>query len=129
VSAPDGVMPRPLAGLRVLDLTHMLAGPYCTWLLGGLGADVIKVEVPGRGDFTRTVAPFLDGQSLYFLSVNRNKRSLTLNLKAERGRAVFRRLVERADVLVENNRPGVMDRLGLGYDALDARARRPQPFL
>ena len=108
----------PLAGLRVLDLTHMLAGPYCTWLLGGLGADVVKIEVPGRGDFTRTVAPLLDGQSLYFLSVNRNKRSLTLNLKDPRGVALFRRLAERADVLVENNRAGVMDRLGLGYDAL-----------
>ena len=116
----SAVTPLPLAGLRVLDLTHMLAGPYCTWLLGSLGADVVKVEVPGRGDFTRTVAPFHDGQSVYFLSVNRSKRSLTLNLKDPRGAALFRRLAERADVLVENNRAGVMDRLGLGPDALAA---------
>jgi crotonobetainyl-CoA:carnitine CoA-transferase CaiB-like acyl-CoA transferase len=110
----------PLAGLRVVDCTHMLAGPYCTWVLGALGADVIKVEMPGRGDFTRGVAPFLDGQSIYFLSVNRNKRSLTLNLKAEAGKALFRRLVETADVLVENNRPGVMARLGFDYLRLAA---------
>lgn len=109
-----------LAGLRVIDCTHMLAGPYCTWILGGLGADVIKVEMPGRGDFTRGVAPFLDGQSIYFLSVNRNKRSLTLNLKTEQGQALFRRLVETADVLVENNRPGVMARLGCDYAQLAA---------
>lgn len=110
----------PLAGLRVIDCTHMLAGPYCTWILGGLGADVIKVEMPGRGDFTRRVAPFLDGQSIYFLSVNRNKRSLTLNLKTEQGQALLRRLVETADVLVENNRPGVMARLGCDYAELAA---------
>ncbi len=110
----------PLAGLRVVDCTHMLAGPYCTWILGGLGADVIKVEMPGRGDFTRGVAPFLDGQSIYFMSVNRNKRSLTLNLKSEQGKALFRRLVETADVLVENNRPGVMARLGFDYPRLAA---------
>ena len=109
-----------LAGLRVIDCTHMLAGPYCTWLLGWLGADVVKVEMPGRCDFTRGVAPFLDGQSIYFLSVNRNKRSLTLNLKTEQGQALFRRLVETADVLVENNRPGVMARLGQGYTQLAA---------
>ncbi|MGH7267589.1 MAG: CaiB/BaiF CoA transferase family protein [Candidatus Rokuibacteriota bacterium] len=108
----------PLAGLRVVDCTHMLAGPYCTWLLGALGADVVKVEVPGRGDFTRSVAPFLDGQSVYFLSVNRNKRSLTLDLKSEQGKALFLRLVRTADVLVENNRPGVMARLGLDYERL-----------
>jgi len=98
----------------------MLAGPYCTWILGGLGADVIKVEMPGRGDFTRGVAPFLDGQSIYFMSVNRNKRSLTLNLKTDPGKALFRRLVETADVLVENNRPGVMARLGFDYGRLAA---------
>lgn len=110
----------PLAGLRVVDCTHMLAGPYCTWLLGGLGADVVKVEMPGRGDFTRGVAPFLDGESIYFLSVNRNKRSLTLNLKTDPGKALFLRLVETADVLVENNRPGVMARLGFDYARLAA---------
>src|SRR5260370_35593041 len=81
----------PLAGLRVIDCTHMLAGPYCTWVLGGLGADVIKVEKPARGDFTRGVAPFLDGQRIYFMSVNRNKRGVTLDLKTEPGKGLFRR--------------------------------------
>ncbi|HTM73764.1 MAG TPA: CoA transferase, partial [Pseudolabrys sp.] len=71
----------PLSGVKVIDLTHMLAGPYCTWLLGALGADVIKVEMPGRGDFTRSIAPFANERSVYFCSVNRNKRSITLNLK------------------------------------------------
>ena len=108
----------PLAALRVLDLTHMLAGPYCTWVLGALGAEVIKVEVPGRGDFTRSVAPFLDDKSIYFLSVNRNKRSVTLNLKHPAGRAALLRLAERADIFVENNRPGAMARLGLDYAAV-----------
>ncbi len=115
---PVGEDSGPLAGLRVVDLTHMLAGPYCTWLLGGLGAEVIKVEMPGRGDSSRGVAPFLNGESIYFLSVNRNKRGLTLTLKRDRGREIFRRLVGTADVLVENYRPGVIDRLGLGYPEL-----------
>jgi len=108
----------PLAGLRVLDLTHMLAGPYCTWLLGSLGADITKVEQPGHGDFTRSVAPFADEQSIYFMSVNRNKRSVTLNLKHPLGRDVLLRMVRRADIFVENNRPGVMARLGLDYEEL-----------
>jgi CoA:oxalate CoA-transferase len=108
----------PLAGLRVLDLSHMLAGPYCTWLLGALGADVTKVEMPGDGDFTRSIAPFAGGASIYFSSVNRNKRSITLNLKQPAGRAAVLRLAERADVFVENNRPGVMERLGLDYQTI-----------
>ncbi len=108
----------PLAGLRVLDLSHMLAGPYCTWLLGALGADVTKVEMPGEGDFTRSIAPFAGGASIYFSSVNRNKRSITLNLKQPAGRAAVLRLAERADVFVENNRPGVMQRLGLDYQTI-----------
>ena len=108
----------PVAGIRVLDLTHMLAGPYCTWMLGALGAQIIKVERPGQGDFTRSIAPFADGQSIYFMSVNRNKRGITLDLKREAGRAVLLRLAARADVLVENNRPGVMERLGLDYQAV-----------
>ena len=108
----------PLAGLKVVDVTHMLAGPYCTWLLGSLGADVVKVEHPERGDFTRSIAPHREGMSLYFASVNRNKRSLGLDLKKQDGKAVMRRLVASADILVENNRPGVMERLGLGYAAL-----------
>ncbi|MBE2278117.1 MAG: CoA transferase [Rhodobacteraceae bacterium] len=108
----------PLAGITVLDVTHMLSGPYCTWILGALGADVIKIERPGAGDFTRIVAPFHGEDSIYFLSVNRNKRSITVNLKSEEGKDLFRRLAARADVLVENNRAGVMDRLGLGAEAM-----------
>ncbi|MBP2314323.1 CaiB/BaiF CoA transferase family protein [Azospirillum soli] len=110
----------PLAGVRVVDLTHMLAGPYSTWLLGALGADVIKIERPGKGDFTRVIAPFSDEESIYFLSVNRNKRSLTLNLKEEKGKEIFKKIVSTCDVLVENNRAGAMDRLGLGYADLKA---------
>jgi CoA:oxalate CoA-transferase len=108
----------PMADLRVLDLTHMLAGPYCTWVLGALGAEVTKVEMPRQGDFTRSIAPFSDEQSIYFMSVNRNKRSVTLNLKQASGRAALLRMVERADVFVENNRSGVMRRLGLDYQAV-----------
>lgn len=108
----------PLAGIRVIDLTHMLSGPYCTWLLGALGADVVKVERPRSGDFTRIIEPMVDDESLYFLSVNRNKRSVTLNLKDPKGKALLIKLVKNADVLVENNRAGVMDRLGLGKDDL-----------
>lgn len=109
----------PLSGVRIIDLTHMLAGPYCTWLLGALGADVIKVEMPKRGDFTRATAPFLGDVSIYFASVNRNKRSVTLNLKDPLGREALLRLAKGADVLVENNRPGVMARLKLDYAALE----------
>ena len=108
----------PLAGVRVLDLTHMLAGPYCTWLLGALGAEVTKVEMPGEGDFTRSIAPFAGGASIYFASVNRNKRSIALDLKQPAGRTALLRLAERADVFAENNRPGVMERLGLDYEAV-----------
>ena len=115
--ATDGAS-APLSGITVLDVTHMLAGPYCTWILGALGAEVIKVEMPGRGDFTRRIAPFSHGESLYFLSVNRNKRSIALDLKSPEGKEVFRRLAAKADILVENNRAGVMTRLGLDYTAL-----------
>jgi CoA:oxalate CoA-transferase len=96
----------------------MLAGPYCTWVLGALGAEVIKVEMPDRGDFTRGVAPFSGSESIYFLSVNRNKRSITLNLKHPMGRTTILRLAERADIFVENSRPGAMGRLGLDYQAV-----------
>ncbi len=115
---------RPLDGLRVLDLTRVLSGPYCTMLLGDLGAEVIKVERPGDGDDTRAFAPPFQGdQSAYFLSINRNKKSITLDLKSERGKEVLWRLVDVSDVLVENFRPGAMDRLSFGYEAI--RARRP----
>ena len=115
---------RPLEGIRVLDLSRVLSGPYCTMLLGDLGAQVIKVERPGEGDDTRAFAPPFQGdQAAYFLSINRNKKSITLDMKSERGREIFWRLVELSDVLVENFRPGAMERLGFGYDAV--RARRP----
>ena len=110
----------PLDGLKVIDLTRVLAGPFCTMLLGDMGADVIKIEEPGAGDDTRGWAPFIDGQSSYFLGVNRNKRSLALNLKSPDGPNVLRRLAREADVLVENFRPGTLDRLGVGYAALSA---------
>jgi len=116
---------RPLDGLTVVDLTRALAGPYCTMMLADLGARVIKVETPDRGDDTRGWGPpFYEGESAYFLSINRNKQSLTLNLKDSRGRDLLLRLARRADVLVENFRPGAMDRLGLGYAALHDQVPR-----
>jgi crotonobetainyl-CoA:carnitine CoA-transferase CaiB-like acyl-CoA transferase len=115
---------RPLDAIRVLDLTRVLSGPYCTMLLGDLGAEVIKVERPGEGDDTRAFAPPFQGdQAAYFLSINRNKKSITLDMKSERGKEILWRLVDLSDVLVENFRPGAMERLGFGYEAV--RARRP----
>ena len=113
-------MPGPLDGIKVLDLTRVLAGPYATMLLGDLGADVIKIEQPGTGDESRNFGPFKNGFSLYFMSVNRGKRSLTLNLKSERGQNIFKQLLAHTDVLVENFRPGTMEKLGLDYDTLKA---------
>jgi formyl-CoA transferase len=108
-----------LAGIRVLDLTRVLAGPYCTMFLGDLGAEVVKIEQPGVGDDTRGWGPpFADGESAYFLCVNRNKKSLTVDLKSPEGISLVRQLAERADVLIENFRPGTMERFGLGYDRL-----------
>ena len=115
---------RPLEGIRILDLTRVLSGPYCTMLLGDLGAEVIKVERPGEGDDTRAFAPPFQGdQAAYFLSINRNKKSITLDMKSERGKEILWRLVDLSDVLVENFRPGAMERLGFGYEVV--RARRP----
>jgi len=115
----------PLEGLLVVDLTRALAGPYCTMMLADLGARVIKVETPDGGDDTRGWGPpFLEGESAYFMSINRNKESLTLNLKDEQGQELLWRLLARADVLVENFRPGTMDRLGFGYEAVRARLPR-----
>ena len=111
-------MAGPLDGMKVLDLTRVLAGPYATMLLGDLGAEVIKIEQPGTGDESRNFGPFKNGFSLYFMSVNRGKQSVTLNLKTERGQAVFKRLLKQTDVLVENFRPGTMEKLGLDYDTL-----------
>ncbi|HSU15739.1 CoA transferase [Longimicrobium sp.] len=117
--------PAPLAGLRVLDLSRVLAGPLCTMVLGDLGADVVKVERPGTGDDTRTWGPpWAQGpagrEAAYYLCVNRNKRSLAADLKTEEGREIVRRLAADADVVVENFAPGTMERAGLGYDALAA---------
>jgi CoA:oxalate CoA-transferase len=114
----------PLAGLVVVDLTRVLAGPYCTLLLADLGARVIKIERPGGGDDARHVGPFVAGRSAYFLSLNRGKESLALDLREPADRAVFERLLARADVLVENFRPGVMERLGYGAEELRARFPR-----
>ena len=115
----------PLDGLVVVDFTRVLSGPYCTMQLGDMGARVIKIEQPGRGDDTRAWGPpFVGAESAYFLSINRNKESLTLDLKNPAARPVLDRLLDRADVVVENFRPGTMDRLGLGYEALAARHPR-----
>src|SRR3954464_9619187 len=111
-------MPGTLSGTRVVDLTRAPAGQYCTLLLGDMGADVIKIELPGTGDETRQWGPpFVAGESSYFMSVNRNKRSVTLDLKSAVGLEALGRLIQSADVLVENFRPGTMDRLGLGWEA------------
>ena len=109
-----------LDGVRVLDLTRILAGPYCTMLLGDLGADIIKVEVPGRGDDTRQWGPSFTtgGESAYFLAANRNKRSLTLNLKSERGRSILGELIQQADILIENFRVGTLEKWDLSYEQL-----------
>src|SRR5262249_40390084 len=113
---PPRSMTGPLAGLRVLDFTQYVAGPYCTMLLRDLGAEVVKVERPGKGDQYRQQGPhFLHGESVTFLALNRNKQSLTLDLKAPRAREIVTRLVPTFDVLVENSRPGSMEELGLGY--------------
>jgi CoA:oxalate CoA-transferase len=114
----------PLSGITVVDLSRVLAGPYCTLVLADLGARVIKVEAPGTGDDSRAYGPFVSGKSAYFMSLNRGKESIALDLKAEAGREVFEGLLERADVLVENFRAGTLDKLGYGWDALHARHPR-----
>ena len=112
---------KALEGIRVLDLTRALAGPFCTLMLGDHGADVIKIEIPVTGDDTRKWGPpFIGEESAYFLSINRNKRSLTLNFKEEKAKEIFRKLAKDADVVVENFTPGVMERFGLGYDDIKA---------
>ena len=110
--------PDALLGIRVLDLSRVLAGPFLTMLLADMGAEIIKLEIPGRGDDAREFPPFLDGQSMYYVNLNRGKKSITLNLKHPEGKRVFMELVKRCDVLLENFRPGTMERLGLGYEAL-----------
>ena len=111
-------MKHALEGLKVIDLTRVLAGPYATMMLADFGAEIIKIEVPNTGDDSRAFGPYVNGESAYFMSINRNKKSLTLNLKTEEGKDILKKLVEKADVLVENFRPGTMEKLGLGYDVL-----------
>ena len=123
-SAEGQAAPLPLAGVRVVDLTRVMTGPYCTMMLGDLGADVIKIERPGKGDDTRAWGPpFIGGEAAYYLSANRNKRSVALDLKHEGGRQALWRLLAGADVVVENFTPGTTARLGFGYEAV--RARKP----
>jgi len=110
----------PLEGLKVVDLTRVLAGPYCTMMLGDMGADVVKVEDPRGGDETRGWLPFIGGESSYYLGVNRNKRSVALDLKSPEGAAALRGLIDGADILVENFRPGSLAALGFGYPELSA---------
>jgi len=124
-TAPDGEPARPEAGFRgplsgitVVDLTRVLAGPYCTMVLADLGARVIKVEQPVSGDDSRAYGPFVNGASAYFLSLNRGKESIALDLKQQSDRTIFETLLERADVVIENFRPGTMEKLGYGWDAL-----------
>ena len=116
---------KPLDGITVIDLTRVLSGPYCTMMLADMGARVIKIDQPDRGDDTRGWGPpFQNGESSYFLSVNRNKESMTLDLKHPDGRQVLNTLIDRADVLVENFRPGTLDRMALGYGDLSGRCPR-----
>jgi crotonobetainyl-CoA:carnitine CoA-transferase CaiB-like acyl-CoA transferase len=112
----SGGADRPLTGLKVIDLTRVLAGPLCTMLLGDMGAEVIKIEDPRHGDDTRDWAPFVDGWSTYYLSVNRNKKSVAIDLKSPEGAALLEDLIRTADVLVENFRPGTLERLGFGRE-------------
>ena len=111
-------MSGPLEGIRVLELSRHLAGPFASMTLGDLGADVVKVEPPGRGDDTRSFPPYWNGESTYYLSANRNKRSITLDLATEAGQDVARSLAMQSDILIENFRPGTTERWGLGYDQL-----------
>jgi crotonobetainyl-CoA:carnitine CoA-transferase CaiB-like acyl-CoA transferase len=113
----------PLTGIRVLDLTRILAGPFCSMLLADMGADVIKVETPGEGDPVRRQGAIRDGLSWYFAAYNRNKRSLTLDLRSPEGRDVLARLITKSDVLVENYRPGILDKMG--FDAARLKALKP----
>jgi crotonobetainyl-CoA:carnitine CoA-transferase CaiB-like acyl-CoA transferase len=110
-------MVRPLEGIKVLDLSRALAGPYCTMMLADMGAEIIKLEMPGRGDDSRAWGPpFIEGESAYFMSVNRNKKSMTLNLKTEKSTEIVQKLIKQTDVLLENFRPGTMEKLNLSYE-------------
>ncbi len=114
-------MARALEGIKILDLSRALAGPYCTMMLADMGAEVIKIEMPGRGDDSRSWGPpFVEGESAYFMSINRNKKSITLNMKSDKSTEIVHKLIKQSDVLVENFRPGAMERLGLGYEQVKA---------
>ena len=108
----------PLSGVKVLDLTRVLAGPYSAMMLADMGAEVIKIEVPNKGDDSRQFAPFVNGESAYYMNLNRNKKGITLNLKLPKGKEIFLNMVKKADIVLENYRPGTMEKLGLGYEDL-----------
>lgn len=112
----DAVSNGALQGVRILDLTRVLAGPFCTMLLGDMGADIIKIEEPGKGDDTRGYPPFLNGYSAYFTNLNRNKKSITLDLKKPEAKETFLKLLKTVDVVIENYKPGTMEKLGLSYE-------------
>src|ERR1017187_5972525 len=115
MNAPSDTPRGPLSGLRVLDLTRVLAGPFCTMILGDMGADIVKVEQPIRGDDTRSWGPpFLGPESAYFLAINRNKRGITLDLKQPRGQEILRQLIRKSDVVIENFKPGTLEAWGCG---------------
>ncbi|XP_062580515.1 succinate--hydroxymethylglutarate CoA-transferase-like, partial [Saccostrea cucullata] len=115
--------PGPLSGYRILDMSRVLAGPYCTMILGDLGAEVIKIERPGSGDDTRLWGPpFKGSESVYFLTINRNKKSVAVDIKSERGQDIIRKLATKCDVLVENYIPGKLEQYGLGYQQLQNEA-------
>lgn len=120
MASTEDIWPGPLAGVRVIDFTRVLAGPAASLALADLGAEVFKIEPPGTGDETRTFPPIRDGESHYYLAVNRGKKSIVVDLKSEEGLALVKDLAARCDVLVENYRPGVMDRLGLDYETMKA---------
>ncbi|WP_130805381.1 CaiB/BaiF CoA transferase family protein [Senegalia massiliensis] len=111
-------MNKALEGIKVLDLTRVLAGPYATMVLADMGAEVIKIEIPNKGDDSRAFGPYVNGESAYFMSINRNKKSMTLNLKKEESKELLLEMVKSADVIVENYRPGTMEKLNLGYEKL-----------
>ena len=112
-------MAKPLEGIRVLDASRVLTGPFCSMILGDLGAEIIKIEIPGAGDDTRHWGPpFIGGESAYFLSINRNKKSVTLNLTNDAGKKVFYELAAKCDVLLENFRPGITEKLSIDYSTI-----------
>jgi CoA:oxalate CoA-transferase len=109
---------KPLAGIVVLDMTRVLAGPYCTMMLSNMGAEIIKIETPVTGDDARSYGPHVNGESIYFLSVNRGKKSIVIDMKSVEGKSIFEKLVRQADILVENFKPGIMEKFGFGFEVL-----------